>query len=686
MTAISRAQRLALPLALVASVLVILVPLPPLVMDLLLAANIAMAVLILLTTVAVETPLEFSVFPTVLLSATLSRLVLNVATTRLILTGAGSSGAAAAGEIIDGFGSFVAGDQVLVGLIIFVIIVLIQFLVVTKGATRISEVAARFALDGMPGRQMAIDADAAAGLIDRQEARRRREELTRHADFYGAMDGASKFVRGDAIAGIVITFVNIAGGLFLGVTQYGMSVPEAAGIFTRLTIGDGLVSQLPAFLIALAAGLLVTRTAQKTNLPVEFLRQLIMRPEPLVVAATFLGVLVFTRLPAIPLLMVGGSFAGLAIALTRNPTLLDDEPPPESPATPQAENERKIEDLLAVDPIELELGVGLLRLADPQRGGNLLDLVSKLRQRVAGKQGTVLPKVRIRDNLGLNEYEYRFKIYGDLVAAGRAYPLRVLATPTSEASAELEGIACEDPIRGRDAWWIDPTLEDQVRRQGYLVTHPVDVIVGHLQRIAICHASELLTRDATKRLIDQARHSAPAIVDELVPEILSIGKVQQVLQGLLAEHVSIRNLPAILEAISDAAPAAEDAVALIEHTRQRLGRSICARYADDHGQLNVLTLDSDWQQRIADTEHWMELLNPSEMEKLITDIERAAHPLLQAGSPVIVLVASEFRQRVRQLTKSALPEVIALGYREVPPEVPVVPVGVVTSRHAEGDR
>ncbi len=538
----------------------------------------------------------------------------------------------------------------------------------------------------MPGRQMAIDADASAGLIDRQEARRRREELTRHADFYGAMDGASKFVRGDAIAGIVITLVNIAGGLFLGVTQYGMSVSEASGIFTRLTIGDGLVSQLPAFLIALAAGLLVTRSAQKTNLPAEFLRQLVMRPEPLVVAATFLGVLVFTRLPALPLLLVGGAFAGLAMALTRNPHLLDEEQPPASPASVQVDKERKIEDLLTVDPIELELGVGLLRLADPQRGGNLLDLVSKLRQHVAQTQGTVLPKVRIRDNLALNEYEYRFKIFGDFVASGRAYPLRVLATTTADASAALEGIPCEDPLCGRDAYWIDPTLEAQVRRQGYQVTHPVDVVVRHLERIAVQHAGELLTRDATKRLIDQARQSAPSIVDELIPDILPIGKIQQVLQGLLAEHVSIRNLPAILESISDAASGAEDVADLMEQTRQRLGRSICARYVDESECLSVITLDSDWQRRVADSDGWLELLNPAEMENLTTDIELAARPLLQANSPVVILVASEYRHRVRQLTKSLPLEVVVLGYREVPPELSVVPVGVITSRLAASER
>ncbi|MBI2481121.1 MAG: FHIPEP family type III secretion protein, partial [Planctomycetia bacterium] len=408
---------LILPVGIITSVLVILVPLPPEILDLLLAVNITAAVIILLTTVYVKTPLEFSIFPSLLLATTLARLVLNVASTRLILTRASTDDMYAAGGVIKSFGEFVAGNDIVVGAIIFVIIIVIQFVVITKGATRISEVAARFALDGMPGRQMAIDADLNAGAIDEHEAQARRSEITQQADFYGAMDGASKFVRGDAVAGILITLINVGGGLIIGVAEYGMSFKDAGELFTRLTIGDGLVSQVPALLISLAAALLVTRSTQKINLPSQFLDQMFSRPQALLVAGGFLGVLIFTGLPKVPLIVIAGSCAMLALQLRRKEEAQAARQVISKQAASEQANKKedRIEDYLAIDPMEMEIGVGLIRLADPNRGGDLLPRITGVRQAVASEIGIVLPKVRIRDNMRLDERTYRIKIANNTV-------------------------------------------------------------------------------------------------------------------------------------------------------------------------------------------------------------------------------------------------------------------------------
>jgi len=736
MFSLSRATDFVLPLALIASLLVILVPLPAPLMDVLLAVNIAVAVLVLLTTVFVRSPLEFSVFPTVLLAATLGRLVLNVATTRLILTQAPVRGDQAAGGIIEGFGRFVAGDQIIVGLIIFAIIVLIQFLVVTSGATRMSEVAARFALDGMPGRQMAIDADLNAGNIDQSEAQWRRQELARHADFYGSMDGASKFVRGDAIAGIVITLINIVGGLFIGVAQAGMSVSEAAQVFTKLTIGDGLVSQVPAFLIALAAGLLITRSAERTNLPNEFVRQLLLRPEPLVVAALFLGLLTFTHLPAVPLLAVGGSFAAIAYFLTssgeftelRESDREDDENRnavrsgrpsvrragegkvngvhganrPGGRNHPDHLNHRngnaRVEDLLTIDPVELEIGVGLLRLADPARGGDLLDRITTLRHAVATEMGLVLPRVRIRDNMGLEEYGFRLRVFTNIVAAGTVYPLRMLAVETKSASGRVDGIAGEDPVSGARGWWIDPTMAEAVVTQGYAIRTASEALVASLRSVVDKHAPELLTRDATRKLLDQIHETAPALVDELVPAKLELGQVQQVLKRLLEEGVSIRNLPIILEALCDEATATSDPDRLTEEVRQRLARSLSAQYRDATGEMLVVTLDVDWERRLHElvaSERTLNLpyvnpthekeyrgaLAPEEQDELCQALRSATRAFRRQNLDPVLLVASSLRSVVRKTVESEFPDLPVLSYREITPDTRVQSLAVVGESH-----
>jgi flagellar biosynthesis protein FlhA len=685
MSRLSRAQELILPIGIITSVLVIMIPLPSALLDLFLAGNITVAVIVLLTTIFVRTPLEFNVFPSLLLATTLARLVLNVATTRLILTQAESSGLMAAGGVIRTFGEFVAGDSIIVGLIIFVIIVVIQFLVITKGATRISEVAARFALDSMPGRQMAIDADLNAGIIDEKEAQRRREEITQQADFYGAMDGASKFVRGDAIAGIVITLINIVGGLVIGVVEADMSLSEAAALFTKLTIGDGLVSQVPAFLVSLAAGLLVTRSTQSTNLPSEFLRQVFSHPQAMGVAAGFLTLLVFTSLPAIPLVMLASGCVGLALLLTRQRTQQEAASEAERQAQVAQDNrvEERIEDFLTVDPMEMEIGVALIRLADPKRGGDLLPRITGVRQNVAAEIGIVLPKVRIRDNMRLRENAYRIKIANNPVAEGEVHPERLLAMDSGMTTGKIDGIPGKDPAFHQPAVWIAPDVRDRAEMLGYTPVEPAAVLATHLQETVRRHADELLTRDATKHLVDELKKTAPVAVDELIPGQMKLSEVQQVLQMLLRERVSIRQLGVILECLGDYASRTKDPVWLTEYARHRLARTICSQYRDREGRLFVVTLDPALEDRIsAGIEHnergLFIRMSPPAAEKTCEIIAQQVQKLRAAGHSEVILVSPQIRPGLRQLTATALPRLNVLSYNEITRDTKIESVGIVT--------
>lgn len=685
-----RWQGLFLPVGIIVCVLVMIVPLPASLLDLLLAANIAGAVIILLTALHVRTPLEFSLFPTLLLTATLSRLVLNVASTRLILTKAPQDGHDAAGQVIRAFGEFVTGNHALIGLVIFLIIVVIQFVVITKGAARISEVAARFALDGMPGRQMAIDADLNAGLIDEHEAQRRRLELTEQADFYGAMDGAGKFVRGDAIAGVMITAINLVGGLLLGVFEARMGLLEAGSVFSRLTIGDGLVSQIPALLISLAAGLLVTRSSRSIDLPRELLRQLFTNPQVLLVAAAFLGLLVFTQLPTLPLLTIGGGCAGLAWLLSRSSARREADAADqaaqaatESSKAP-AGGQKRIEDFLAIDPVELEIGAGLIRLADPQRNGDLLAQITEVRRRVASELGIVLPKVRIRDNLTLGRRAYRILLLGTPVAEGSVYPDRWLAVAqhASEADA-FSGPRQTDPLSGRAGIWVDIDQLPGMREAGCSLVEPSRVMAGHLRQVVRRHAADLLTRDATKHLIDELYKTSPAVVDELIPDILRLGEVQQVLQRLLREHVAIRPLQTILEALSDLGPRTRDPVRLTEFVRQRLSRALCTAYRDSQRRLRVATIDPAVEGQIADSivadgDGLRIHLAPPVVQSICQSIRQSTLPLQQSGYPAVVLVSAEIRAALKQLTMAHLPQLIVLSYEEISSDTIVESVRLVT--------
>ncbi len=684
MSRLLQAREFILPVGIIASILVILVPLPSLLMDLFLAINITVAVIVVLTTVYVKTPLEFSVFPSLLLAVTLGRLVLNVASTRLILTRAETEGLDAAGGVIKSFGEFVAGDRIVVGLIIFVIIVVIQFVVITKGATRISEVAARFALDGMPGRQMAIDADLNAGIIDEREAQRRREEITRQADFYGAMDGASKFVRGDAIAGIIITLINVVGGFFIGVAEMKMTFAESAALFTQLTIGDGLVTQVPGFFISIAAALLTTRSTQKSNLPVEFLQQLFARPQALFVAGAFVGLLVFTQLPTIPLLMIGSGCIGLAVLMKRQTKTqqTQQEAQEAEQQAKAARPEERIEDYLAVDPMEMEIGVGLISLADPSRGGDLLARITGVRRNVAGDLGIVLPKVRIRDNLRLSENRYRIKIANNPVAEGEVYPNMLLAMSSGMTQERLPGLPTKDPVFDQPAFWIEPGMRDHAEMLGYTPVEPAAVLATHLEHIAKRHADELLTRDAAQHLIDELKKTSPAVVNELIPDPLKLGEVQQVLQLLLREETPIRNLAVILETLGDYAPRLKDPVWLAEYVRARLARSICSRWRDADNRLHVITMDPAMEDRIAagiDKERGLLVrMSPKAIEKTCQRIAIEAAKLVQAGRRPVLLVSPQIRAGVRQLTSATLPRLVVLSYNEITRDTNIESVGVVT--------
>ena len=688
MQALARYRDLVLPLGIIGCVVVILVPLPPMLMDLMLAGNITVGVIVLLTTVYISTPLEFSIFPSLLLATTLARLVLNVATTRLILTGAEDRGAGAAGGVIQGFGEFVAGDRTEVGVIIFVIIVLIQFIVITKGATRISEVAARFALDGMPGRQMAIDADLNAGLIDEKQAQSRREEIAAQADFYGAMDGASKFVRGDAIAGIVITIVNVIGGLYIGVIKAGMSIAEAGEIFTKLTIGDGLVSQVPALLISLAAGLLVTRSAKKANLPAQFMEQLLGNPKALYIAGGFLLMMIVTNLPAIPMATLGIGCIGLAVVMNRQTAAKSQQQAEQEQADAAASSapvEKRVEDFLTIDPMEMSIGLGLLSLADPARGGDLMQRITGVRNAIATDIGIILPKVRVRDEMSLGEFEYEIRIEGNSIARDVVLPGKLLAIDGGSTTGVIEGTPTKDPTFGEPAVWIDPSRREQAAIYGYTTVDPGAVLATHLQEVSRRHADELLSRDATKHLIDELKETAPTVVDELVPSLMKVSDVQQVLHMLLREDVPIRQLGIILETLGDYAGKTKDPIWLAEYVRNRLARTISSRYRDESGTLHVVALDPAMEDRIAaGIEHnergLFVRMSPSAVDTTCERIQEAVKKLITAGRPAVVLVSPRIRPGMRHITSASMPRLRVLSYNEITKDTKIESHGVVSDQ------
>ena len=661
------------PVLIVASVVALVTPLPPMLMDLLLAANITASVLILLTTVYVGRPLEFSSFPAILLGTTLVRLVLNVASTRLVLTRGGTDGTQAAGKVIEAFSQFVAGDQIAVGIVIFLIVVAIQFLVITKGATRISEVAARFALDGLPGKQMAIDADLNAGAISHEQARQRRDDLIRQADFYAAMDGASKFVRGDAVAGLVILAVNIVGGLYMGVFENDMPIGEAADVFTRLTIGDGLVSQVPAFLISLAAGLIVTRSSSESDLRRDVIHQTFRHPEALFLAAAFLSAMSFTGLPALPLIAMAAGCAIVGTMLrkanaaqqaTPAETVSKDKPAP------------KVEDFLRVDPMELTIGPGLVTLA---QSGDLLAQISAVRTHIAHELGMLLPKMRIKDNLRSEPFAYELKLRGIPVATGEARVDRLLAIRTSFVSGELSGQRTVDPVTGRPAIWIEPDLRDRAELLGYLVQYPTEALFAHLHEVVREHAAELLTRQQVHGLLDNLRLTSPKVVDELVPSLLKPALVHQVLEHLLREQVPIRDLETILETLADYAGRTQNPVLLTEYVRSALARAICQRHRDAQRVLRVLTLDPDLEDLIAAGVDFNDAGLIVKLSLATSDAIRQSltETLATTEASLVLTTSSVIRLGLRHITATAFPRLTILSLNDISRDTQVESLGQV---------
>jgi flagellar biosynthesis protein FlhA len=663
---------------------VLVVPLPSVLLDLLITTNLTLSVLVLLVSMNVRRPLEFSVFPSLLLVATLYRLSLNVAATRLILLH-GGEGASAAGRVIQGFGQFVVGGNFVVGIVLFLILVVIQFVVITKGAGRVAEVAARFILDAMPGKQMAIDADLNAGLINDREARQRREQIAREADFYGAMDGASKFVRGDAVAGLIITAINILGGLAIGVLQEGLSLADALTTYTVLTVGDGLVAQLPALVTSTAAGIVVTRAATDSDLSTDLLGQLTRKARPLGLAAGVLGVLALVPgLPAFPFLAPAALLGLLAWRMGTRAHQDEGSKKEETQAPPSGPEQ--VEGLLALDPLQVEIGYGLLGVVDQgatpggPAGGGLLDRIRVIRRQFALDLGFVVPPIRLRDSATLGGNQYCFRLRGTEVARGEVHPDRLLAMNPGSAIEEVEGIEVREPTFGLPARWIGKGRRDQAVSAGYTVVDASTVIATHLSETIRRHANALLGRQEVQALVDQIKQTHPAVVEGLIPALLPLGIVHRVLQRLLAEGVPVRDLPAILEILADLAPATKDPALLAEHARAALADSVCRPYLGADGSLRVLLLGPATEQELSSQlarAEGDEGLPGSLGQPLLDAISRSLATAPALDSKPALLCPSPLRRHLRRLTERALPHLGVLSYAEVSPQIKVRAVGTV---------
>jgi flagellar biosynthesis protein FlhA len=667
---------------------VMVVPLPPMLLDIALTFSLAISLLILLVSIYINKALEFSVFPSLLLMTTLYRLALNVATTRLILTH-GHQGPSAAGDVISAFGNFVVGNNYVIGTIVFIILVVINFVVITKGSGRVAEVAARFTLDAMPGKQMSIDADLNAGLINEQEARRRRQEIEAEADFYGAMDGASKFVRGDAIAGILITVVNIIGGLLIGVLQKNLDVATAAKYYTMLTIGDGLLAQIPALIISTAAGTVVTRSSRSgKSMGAEMAGQLLMNPRAVGITGAVIGLLALVPgLPTIPFLTMAFVMGGLSWLIRRfqqekeeNEKKRADEA---ATAGPKKEN---IENLLPLDMVELEVGYGLINVVESDQSGDLLERIVSIRKQFALDLGIIVPSIHIRDNLQLASGEYRLLIKGNRVGGGILRPECLLAMDPGNVSERIDGYPTKEPAFGLDALWITPSAKEDAEVAGYTVVDLPTVMATHLTEIIRSHAHELLGRQEAASLVENFKKTHPKVVEDLIPDQLSLGSVVRVLQNLLREQVSIRDLRTIFETLADESSKTKDIEVLTESTRRALARSITAKYSNE-GNVPVMTLHPYIEELIANsliqTEQGVQLvMDPQTAQRLITEIASTveSHPEI-AGQPIL-LTSPTSRRHLYKLTSRFIPQLVILSHNELTSDASVKSVGIVEMGHA----
>jgi flagellar biosynthesis protein FlhA len=673
-----QARDLSVLLSVILIVAMLIIPFPTWLLSLLIMINITLAILVLLTSMNMREPLDFAIFPSLLLLLTLFRLGLNVSTTRAIL----SHGEA--GGVVETFGTFVVGGNVLVGFVVFLILIIIQFVVITKGSERVSEVAARFTLDAMPGKQMSIDADLNAGVISEQQARTRREKVSREADFYGAMDGASKFVKGDAIAGIIIVIINMIFGIIIGMMQLGMGFGDAAAHFTMLTVGDGIVSQIPALLISTATGIVVTRAASDGNLGTDITSQLFAYPKMMYVAASTILLLgIFTPIGlfvTVPIASAFG-FGGYFISKSKQDQLKLEEEVEEEVEIDEMKTPESVVQLLNVDPIEFEFGYGLIPLADTNQGGDLLDRIVMIRRQLAIELGLVIPVVRIRDNIQLQPNEYKLKLKGNEVAKGEVLLDHYLAMAPGIEDDSIEGIDTIEPSFGLPAKWINEENKDAAEMFGYTVVDPPSVVSTHITETIKQYAHELLGRQETKQLIDHLKESYPILAEEVTPSPLSIGDIQKVLGKLLKEKVSIRNLPVIFESLADYGKMTSDTELLGEYVRQALAKQITSQYSSGE-TLKVVTLSGRVEKAVAEgvqqTEHGNYLsIEPDISQAIIESIAKEIEQLaLQEQSPIL-LCSPAVRMYVRQLIDRYFPQLPVLSYNELEANVEVQSVGVV---------
>jgi len=662
--------------AVVMVVTMLVVPLPAAVLDLLITLNISAALMIVVATMYLGRALDFSSFPSLLLLTTMFRLAINVSVTRLILT------TGDAGSVVKSFGEFVVGGNVIVGLVIFLILIVIQFVVVTNGAGRVAEVGARFTLDAMPGKQMAIDADLNAGLITDDVARERRSEIAREADFYGAMDGASKFVKGDAMAAVIITLINLIGGIIVGMLQHGLSFEAATHQFSLLTVGDGLAAQIPALLISVATGIIVTRAASDRDLGSDIAGQILgQRKAPLVAAGAIGGFALIPGLPKLPFLFIAAIFGAIAWGV-RNGMPDEKKAAKEKPdALPAAGGEPISE--VGVDALELAIGFGLVPLVEGGGTGSaLLRRVSMVRRQIAGELGIVIPRVRIHDELGMESHEYVIKIRGSEVARGRIMPGHLLAMNPGDALGTLNGIPTREPAFGLEAVWVHESSRAEAESLGYTVVDPESVIVTHLTETIRSHAAELLTRQDVRTLLDRLKETNAAVVEEVVPDALSLGEIQRVLQSLLGEGVAIRDLGTIVEAIGDKARTTRDTSLLSEYARQALGRAITAPHLDEQLRLQAITLDPAIEQEVSTsitqtTDGEYLAMEPSRAQAIVTALRAQVEHASALGARPVVLCSARIRRHLRRLIAQAQPHLAVCSYNEIAPGVNVETIGVI---------
>ena len=666
---------MAMPTAIVGILALMILPLPPLLLDILIAINITLALMMLLTSIQVRNALEFSVLPSLLLMTTLFRLGLNVASTRLILLD-GGTGSEAAGQIIETFGVFIVGGNYAVGIVIFLILMLINFIVITKGAGRIAEVTARFTLDSLPGKQMSIDSDLASGLLDTDEARKKRQELSRETDFYGAMDGASKFVRGDAIAGLVITAINLIGGLFVGMVQLDLSFTDAATVYTILTIGDALVSQVPALLISTASGMVITRVSDERELGAQVGGQMFNNPKVLYAGAGIMGALALVpNMPLFPFAMVIGGLVYIGRKVTK-----EGEEPKKKDAKKTAKadlsEDEQLERMLPVETLELEVGYALVKLVDNREGGEIVKRISGLRRNFAKDMGIILPPVHVRDNLELNPGEYRLMIQGVEMARGSVMPDRIMAMDPGDAREKLEGIKTTEPAFGLPALWIRATQKAKAEVAGYTVVEPATVVVTHISDVLNREAHQLIDREGLQKLLEVVARRSPKIVEELIPAMMSHAEVLAVLRSLLKEGIGIRDMRSILEALTEAAPKSKSIPYIVDRVRMRLGPSIIQELVSPDGKIYVGIFDSQSEETLrsfvsrTDTEV---ALAPdlTTAQNLVTQLQRVMQNHQGEGRAPVIIVPPDLRYAIQHFALRFVAGLFVVSQREIPPRVDV---------------